>query len=92
MKIGFREIFSTERTKNQFVTTEFLFIGLPIVPFKSYFVYNKIIEIGSFPIPLNRKNIIKNYLSVYLSVLGFMMLIFNFLLNDNLLLSSYINP
>lgn len=92
MKIGIREIFSTERTKKQFVTTQFLFIGLPIIPIKSYFVFNKIIEIGSFPIPLNRKNIIKNYLSVYLSVLGFMMLIFNFFLNDNFLFSSHLNP
>lgn len=92
MIIGIREIFSSERTKKQFVTTQFLFIGLPIIPIKSYFVFNKNVGNGRLPIPLNRKNIIKNYLSVYLSVLGFMMLIFNFFLNDNLLFSSHINP
>jgi len=92
MKIGVREIFSTERTKHQFVTTKFFFLGLPLFPVKSYFVHDKIIELGSFPIPLNRKNVIKNYLSVYLSIMGFLMLIFNFFLNDNLILGSEINP
>lgn len=92
MKIGIREIFSTERTKDQFITTEFLFIGLPILPIRSYFVFNKTIETGSAQIPLNRKNILKNYFSVYLSVLAFFLLIFNFFLNENLILSSHINP
>lgn len=92
MKIGIRGVFSTERTKNQFITTEFLLIGLPIIPIKSYFVYNRKIEMGSYPIPLNKKNVIKNYLSTYLLVLSFFLIIFNFFLGENLILSSHINP
>lgn len=91
MKIGHQEIFSTERTKHQFVTTKFLFIGVPLVPVQSYFVYDKIIEIGSHPIPLNKLNVIKNYSSVVLLAISIFMVFFNFVLNDRVLLSYSIN-
>lgn len=91
MKIGHQEIFSTERTKHQFVTTKFLFIGIPLIPVQSYFVYDKIIEIGSHRIPLNKLNVIKNYASVVLLAISIFMVVFNFVLNDRVLLSYSIN-
>lgn len=91
--IGIKSLLYSERTGKQLITTRFLVIaGLPIIPYQSYFVHNRMIELGSYKIPLNRKNIIKNYAAVYLSFLGFLLFIFNFFLDENFLLSSHINP
>lgn len=82
MVIGLREIIKTKHHKNQYVTTRFLWIGLPIFPVQSYFVYDTIVEIGSHEIPLNGCNVLKNYLAVYLSAISFMGVILNLLVGQ----------
>lgn len=91
--IGVKSLLYSERTGKQFITTRFLVIaGLPIFPYQSYFIHNKMIGLDNYKIQLNRKNIIKNYTAVYLSFISFMLLIFNFFLDENLLLGHRINP
>jgi hypothetical protein len=91
MKIGIADLFASNKSGDSYITTTFLVLGLPLVPIKSYFVYNKIKELGSCQIPLNGKNILKNYLAI---VLGFMALFFGvmYFIAGEMLLTRDLNP
>ncbi|WP_130736221.1 hypothetical protein [Flavobacterium sp. J27] len=85
---GLKSLFRTDNNNNQFVTTRFLILGPVILPLESYFVYNKKIVAGTPKIPLNGKNVLKNYLAIYLSLFAIAMVLFNFFLNRSLLLEG----
>jgi hypothetical protein len=92
MKIGISEIFTTEKAYSTNVTTKFFFIGLPLFPIKSYFVYNNIVELGSCGIPLNAKNIAKNYVSFFLIIISFSLLLQQLLSIHILNITYDLNP
>lgn len=62
MRIGPTEMFSSVKAEKSCVVTKFFFIGLPLFPLESYFVYNHVMELGSCRIPLHKRNVFKNYM------------------------------
>lgn len=85
---GVKSFFRTDEYKDQFVGTFFIYILIPIIPSRSFYSIGK----SKYPIPSNRKNILKNFLATYCLLIGIILLLFNFILDEPLLFNAAVNP